>query len=83
MTDEGTEWHGVEGVDGSDLALLGAPVVSGRGLDRVLWRGFSGALGLAGSVWVLLKSAALGCNVPLSRGPRLGDGVGIKKRRMG
>lgn len=87
-------WHGVDGVDGSDLAVSGVAMVLGSGFDLVLWRGFSDPLGLAGSVWVLLFCAEFcapvpGWKVPLSLGLWLGDRMssedcgGMKKRRTG
>lgn len=40
------------GVEGSDLGAVGVWAVLGRGLDRVVCRGFSDTLGLAGRVCV-------------------------------
>lgn len=73
-----------QGVDGSDLAAdAGSGEVSGRGLDRVAWRGLGATLGLVGSVCVLLSTDGRGSLFGASelgveiRGPvRLGTGSG-------
>lgn len=81
--EDGRGWC-VQGVDGTDLAVdEESGEDSGRGLDRVAWRGLGASLGLAGSVWVLLRAAGRGSKcgaselgVEMRRLARLGRGSG-------
>ena len=81
---------GWQGEDGSDLAAgAGSGEVSGRGFERVAWRGFGATLGLAGSVCVLLSASGkgslfgaseLGVEIrgPVRFGAGSGDGQGLE-----